>query len=56
METVLKASKGQKKQKGIRSDPSVGGNDPFAGNPVEFVKLADLCIDPFFYLYLCFVG
>lgn len=33
LKKAAKAKKGQKRRRSMRFDPSVGGNDPFAGNP-----------------------
>ena len=46
----VKAKKGQETCKGMRSDPSVGGNDPFAGNPRRICEAGNLSI----YTFVCF--
>ena len=44
---MLKARKGQKRRRRMRSDPSVGGNDPFAGNPRRICEACRDTCDPY---------
>lgn len=53
LKKATKAKKGQKRRRSMRFDPSVGGNDPFAGNPRRICEARLSSDSSFVCFYIC---